>query len=59
MGEDALRKQMRDLMQETDDLRRQTKENELWVENIKQVLKGEISANKIQVKDTIKVVTSK
>jgi len=59
MGEDALRKQMRDLIQETDDLRRQTKENELWVENIKQVLKGEISANKIQVKDTIKVVTSK
>ena len=59
MGEDALRKQMRDLMQETDHLRRQTKENELWVENIKQVLKGEIPANKIQVKDTIKVVTSK
>jgi hypothetical protein len=52
MGEDALRKQMRDLMQETDDLRRRTKENDLWVENIKQVLKGEIPANKIQIKDT-------
>ena len=59
MGEDALRKQMRDLIQETDDLRRRTKENDLWVENIKQVLKGEIPANKIQIKDTIKGVPSK
>lgn len=59
MGEDALRKQMRDLMQETDDLRRRTKENDLWVENIKQVLKGEIPANKIQIKDTIKLAAPK
>jgi hypothetical protein len=54
MGEDAMRRQMRDLVHETDELRRKTKENDLWVENIKQVLKGEIPANKIQVKDTIK-----
>ena len=58
MGEDAMRKQMRDLMNETDELRRKTKENDLWVENIKQVLKGEIPANKIQIKDTIKTNTT-
>lgn len=59
MGEDAMRKQMRDLMHETDELRRKTKENDLWVENIKQVLKGEIPANKIQIKDSIKTDTTK
>jgi hypothetical protein len=59
MGEDAMRKQMRDLMHDTDELRRKTKENDLWVENIKQVLKGEIPANKIQIKDTIKVDSAK
>ena len=58
MGEDAMRKQIRDLMNETDELRRKTKENDLWVENIKQVLKGEIPANKIQIKDTIKTNTT-
>ena len=58
MGDDAMRKQMRDLMNETDELRRKTKENDLWVENIKQVLKGEIPANKIQIKDTIKTNTT-
>lgn len=59
MGEDAMRKQMRDLMHETDELRRKTKENDLWVENIKQVLKGEIPANKIQIKDSVKTDTTK
>ncbi len=59
MGEDAMRKQMRDLIHETDELRRKTKENDLWVENIKQVLKGEIPANKIQIKDSIKTDTAK
>ena len=58
MGDDAMRKQMRDLINETDELRRKTKENDLWVENIKQVLKGEIPANKIQIKDTIKTNTT-
>lgn len=51
IGEDAMRKQLRDLVQETDELRRKTKENDLWVENIKQVLKGEIPANKIQLQE--------
>lgn len=55
IGEDAMRKQLRDLVQETDELRRRTKENDLWVQNIKQVLKGEIPVNKIQSKDTVKM----
>jgi len=55
IGEDAMRKQLRDLVQETDELRRRTKENDLWVQNIRQVLKGEIPANKIQSKDTLKM----
>jgi hypothetical protein len=59
IGEDALRKQLRDLVQETDELRKKTKENDLWVENIKQVLKGEIPANKIQRQDTLKIDSSK
>ncbi len=59
IGEDAMRKQLRDLVQETDELRRKTKENDLWVENIKQVLKGEIPANKIQRQDTFKSIAPK
>jgi len=59
IGEDAMRKQLRDLVQETDELRKKTKENDLWVENIKQVLKGEIPANKIQRQDTLKIDSSK
>jgi hypothetical protein len=59
IGEDAMRKQLRDLVQETDELRRKTKENDLWVENIKQVLKGEIPANKIQQQDTFKINSTK
>jgi hypothetical protein len=59
IGEDAMRKQLRDLVQETDELRKKTKENDLWVENIKQVLKGEIPANKIQRQDTLKIDRSK
>lgn len=55
IGDEAMRKQLRDLLHETDALRRRSKENDLWIENIKQVLKGEIPANKIQVKDTVKM----
>ncbi|MFN5848556.1 MAG: hypothetical protein ACK43K_08700 [Chitinophagales bacterium] len=58
-GDDAMRKQLRDLVKETDELRRKTKENDLWVENIKQVLKGEIPANKIQQQDTFKINSTK
>lgn len=59
MGEDALRRQLRDLVSETDELRRRTKENDLWVENIKQVLSGDIPSNKILIKEPLKLDTTK
>lgn len=59
MGDDALRRQLRDLVSETEDLRKRTKENDLWVENIKQVLSGEIPANKILIKEELKIDSTK
>lgn len=59
IGEDAMRKQLRDMMVETEELRKKTKENDMWVENIKQVLKGDIPASKIQIKDSIIVSEKK
>lgn len=59
MGDDAIRKQLRDLVTETDDLRRKNKENDLWVTNIKQVLKGEIPSSKIEMREQLNIDSTK
>mgnify|MGYP001012310933 CR=1 FL=1 len=53
-GEEGVRKQLREVMAESEELKRRAKDNELWVENIKQVLSGKIPASKIQVNEPIK-----
>lgn len=52
-GEEAVRKQLREVMVETEKLKKNAKNNELWVENIKQVLSGKIPASKIQINEPI------
>lgn len=53
-GEEAIRKQLREVMSETEELRKNAKQNELWVENIKEVLSGKIPASKIHIEELIK-----
>lgn len=53
-GEAAVRKQLREVMAESEELRRRAKENDLWVENIKQVLSGKLPPNKIHIDEPIK-----
>jgi hypothetical protein len=50
-GEEAVRKQLREVMAETEELRKRAKQNDLWVENVKQVLSGQIPASKIHVNE--------
>ena len=50
-GEVGVRKQLRELVAETENLKRKAKENELWAENIKQVLSGKLPASKIHSED--------
>jgi hypothetical protein len=54
-GEEAVRKQLREVMAETDELRKSAKQNELYLENIKQVLTGKIPASKIHIEEEINI----
>ncbi len=58
-GEAGVRKQLRELVAETDALRKKSKENDLWAENIKQVLSGKLPASKVLVKDIPDADTAK
>jgi hypothetical protein len=53
-GEEAVRKQLREVMTETEELRKRAKQNDLWVENVKQVLSGKIPASKIHINEAAK-----
>lgn len=58
-GEEAVRKQLREVMIETEELRKRSKQNELYIENVKQVLSGNIPSSKIHINEPIKTDTSK
>jgi hypothetical protein len=57
-GEVGVRKQLRELVAETESLKRKAKENDLWAENIKQVLSGKLPASKINTDETMPVDSS-
>lgn len=50
-GDAAVRKQLRELMHESEQMKTEIEQNELWARQIKEVLKGEIPADKIYKKD--------
>ena len=54
-GEAGVRKQLRELMSETNALKKKARENELWADNIRQVLSGELPASKMQSKETVSI----
>jgi hypothetical protein len=58
-GEAGVRKQLRELMVETEKLKAKQRENDLWTENIRQVLSGEIPSDKIHFQEATPTDTSK
>ena len=58
-GEAGVRKQLRELMVETEKLKAKQRENDLWTENIRQVLSGEIPSDKIHIQEVVPNDSSK
>lgn len=58
-GEAGVRKQLRELMVETEKLKAKQRENDLWTENIRQVLSGEIPSDKIHIQEVMPNDSSK
>jgi hypothetical protein len=58
-GEAGVRKQLRELMVETEKLKAKQRENDLWTENIRQVLSGEIPSDKIHIQEAMPKDSSK
>jgi len=52
-GEAGVRKQLRELMVETKKLKAKQRENDLWAENIRQVLSGEIPSDKLHFQEVV------
>jgi hypothetical protein len=50
-GDAAVRKQLRELMHESEQMKTEIEQNELWARQIKEVLKGEIPADKVYKMD--------
>ncbi len=50
-GDAVVRKQLRELIHETEIMKNEIEQNELWAKQIKEVLKGEIPIDKIYDKN--------
>lgn len=50
-GDAAVRKQLRELIHETEMMKNEIEQNDLWAKQIKEVLKGEIPLDKIYDKN--------
>lgn len=52
-GDLGLRKQLREVVAESDDLKQKLQDNEKWAENIKKVLKGDLESSKLDIDSVI------
>lgn len=52
-GEAGVRKQLRELSAQADELKKKSRENDIWAENLRQVLSGEISADKLHIETPV------